>query len=106
MQSEIRNAEPDTRLLSTKGETIASIGYGSGLAGAPCMPMPPEHRGNSGDGPDDEYDNQGGILDPGNRRNAERHDQSEQADLPGQHMGAGGEGAERQQRENGERSGA
>ena len=62
--------------------------------------MPPKHGDNSKNAGSDEHENQCRILDPRNCRDAERHDQTEQADLPGKDMYAGGKRAKRQQRKN------
>jgi len=75
------------------------------VADAPFMEMPPDHDADAEDHAEDRHQDQSRVFDPRNRGNAERHDDAEQADLPGQHMHAGGEGAERQQGENSETRG-
>ena len=62
--------------------------------------MPPKHRDNSQHACRNQHDNQSRIFDPRYCRDAKRHDQPEQADLPGKDMDTGGKGAERQQGEN------
>jgi hypothetical protein len=66
---------------------------------APFMPMPPDHDSNSHYCRQNQHQQQGRIFNPCNRRNAKRHDQAKQANLPGKNVHAGGEGAERKQRE-------
>jgi hypothetical protein len=62
--------------------------------------MPPQDCAHADNRNRDQHDEQGRVLDPGNRWNAQRHDQAEKTDLPREHMHAGGKGAERQQGEN------
>ena len=66
---------------------------------APFMPVPPDHDSNSHYCRQNQHQQQGRIFNPCNRRNAKRHDQAKQANLPGKNVHAGGEGAERKQRE-------
>src|SRR5271169_1381645 len=64
--------------------------------------MPPEHANDAETGGGDQHKKQSGIFDPSNRRNTERHDETEQADLPRQNLYARGKSAERQKSENGQ----
>jgi hypothetical protein len=72
---------------------------GSAFASS-LVPMPPPDRAHADDRNRDQHDEQGRVLDPGNRRDTQRHGQAEKTDLPREHMHARGKGAERQKGEN------
>jgi hypothetical protein len=61
----------------------------------PFVPMPPKHGKDSQDPGRYQQEKQRGVFDPGKGRNAERHDQTKQADLPGRQVHAGRERPER-----------
>ena len=66
---------------------------------APFMPKVKDHddKNERAGGGKREREHQSRVLNPSDHRNAERHDQTEQAQLPGQHVRGRREGAERQQ---------
>ena len=59
---------------------LSDSGARAGLA--PLVPVPPEHNADAERRRRDQYDNQGRSLDPRRGRNAQRHDDPEQTDLP------------------------
>jgi hypothetical protein len=69
---------------------------GSDFAATSPVPMPPQDCAQANNRNRDQHHKQGRVFDPGNRRNAQRHDQAEKTDLPREHMHARGKGAERQ----------
>jgi hypothetical protein len=76
-----------------------SLRRGGLLGGVPPQRRPdPDHDG------DDERDEQRGLLQPGDRGNAERQDDADEADAPCRDVDTGGERAEREQGQNVERA--
>jgi hypothetical protein len=49
--------------------------------------MPPQDRTHANNCNSDQHDKQGRILDPGNRRNSQGHEQAEKKYLPREHIG-------------------
>ena len=89
-----------TLILVAYRHGLRATGVVSKPSAASLMPTPPQDRAYADDRSRDKHDKQGRVFDPGNCRNAQRHDQAEKADLPREHMHARGKGAKRQQGEN------